>query len=72
MPISRLAAGPRICIGNNFALMEAALLLATIARRFRLRLAKGAGVTPAHPDAAAGAGDQSRGHGAAIMSFRSL
>lgn len=38
--------GPRICIGNNFALMEAALLLATIARRFRLRLAKDAVVTP--------------------------
>ncbi len=28
--------GPRICIGNNFALMEAALLLATIARKYRL------------------------------------
>lgn len=28
--------GPRICIGNNFAMMEAVLLLATIARRFRL------------------------------------
>jgi cytochrome P450 len=38
--------GPRICIGNNFALMEAALLLATIARRFRLPLAPGAVVTP--------------------------
>ncbi|MFD2369177.1 cytochrome P450 [Brevibacillus sp. GCM10020057] len=32
--------GPRVCIGNNFALMEAALLLATIAQRFRLRLAE--------------------------------
>lgn len=30
--------GPRICIGNNFALMEAALLLATIAQRYRMRL----------------------------------
>mgnify|MGYP001450170022 CR=1 FL=1 len=30
--------GPRICIGNNFALMEAALLLATIAQTYRLRL----------------------------------
>ena len=37
--------GPRLCIGNNFALMEAALLLATIARRFRLRLASDAVVT---------------------------
>jgi cytochrome P450 len=30
--------GPRQCIGNTFALMEAALILATIARKFRLRL----------------------------------
>lgn len=29
-------AGPRICIGNGFALMEAPLVLATIGRRFRL------------------------------------
>jgi cytochrome P450 len=28
--------GPRQCIGNNFAMMEAALLLATIAQRFRI------------------------------------
>src|SRR5262245_7963816 len=27
--------GPRVCIGNNFAMIEAALLLAEIARRFR-------------------------------------
>lgn len=32
--------GPRVCIGNNFALMEAALLLATIAQRYRLRLSE--------------------------------
>jgi cytochrome P450 len=38
--------GPRICIGNNFALMEAALVLATIAQKFRLRLAPDANVTP--------------------------
>lgn len=30
--------GPRICIGNRFAMMEAVLLLACIARRFRLVL----------------------------------
>ncbi|MGQ0713778.1 MAG: cytochrome P450 [Gemmatimonadaceae bacterium] len=30
--------GPRICIGNRFAMMEAVLLLACIARRFRLKL----------------------------------
>jgi cytochrome P450 len=38
--------GPRICIGNAFAQMEAVLLLATIARRYRLALAPGATVTP--------------------------
>lgn len=38
--------GPRICIGNHFALMEAALMLATIARRYRLELAPGALVEP--------------------------
>jgi cytochrome P450 len=31
--------GPRICIGEQFAWMEGVLLLATIARRWRLRLA---------------------------------
>jgi cytochrome P450 len=28
--------GPRICIGNSFAMMEAVLVLATIARKFKL------------------------------------
>ncbi|MXQ14816.1 cytochrome P450 [Microvirga makkahensis] len=28
--------GPRICIGNRFAMMEATLILATVAQRFRL------------------------------------
>ena len=37
--------GPRICIGNGFALMEAVLLLATIARRFRPRVPADAKVT---------------------------
>lgn len=32
-------AGPRICIGNSFALMEAHLIIATISQRYRLRLA---------------------------------
>lgn len=30
--------GPRVCIGNTFAMLEATLLLATIARRFSVRL----------------------------------
>jgi cytochrome P450 len=33
--------GPRVCIGSAFATMEAVLLLATIAARFRPRLAPG-------------------------------
>jgi cytochrome P450 len=33
--------GPRQCIGNFFATMEAVLVLATVAQRFRLRLAPG-------------------------------
>ena len=33
--------GPRICIGNRFALMESALILATIAQRFRLECRTG-------------------------------
>jgi cytochrome P450 len=34
-------AGPRICIGEPFAWMEGALLLATIARRWRMRMVPG-------------------------------
>lgn len=30
--------GPRVCIGNSFAMMEARLMLATMARRYQLRL----------------------------------
>ena len=33
--------GPRQCIGNTFAMMEAVLILATIAQRFRLTLVPG-------------------------------
>ena len=33
--------GPRVCIGNHFAMMEAVLILATIARRYRLNLEPG-------------------------------
>ena len=38
--------GPRQCIGNSFATMEAVLLLATIAQRFRLAMVPGQRVTP--------------------------
>lgn len=38
--------GPRQCIGEQFAWMEAELLLATIARRYRLKLAPGARIEP--------------------------
>jgi cytochrome P450 len=36
--------GPRLCIGNSFALMEMALVLATVAPRFRFTLEAGVDV----------------------------
>jgi cytochrome P450 len=38
--------GPRICIGNSFAMMEAVLLLATIARTFRIAPTSASPVEP--------------------------
>ncbi|HZS03367.1 MAG TPA: cytochrome P450 [Blastocatellia bacterium] len=38
--------GPRLCIGNSFALMEAVLLLATVAQKFRLKLVPGQTIRP--------------------------
>jgi len=38
--------GPRQCIGNSFALMEAILILATVAQKFRLKLVPGHAVVP--------------------------
>ena len=38
--------GPRQCIGSSFALMEATLILATVAQKFRFRLVPGHPVTP--------------------------
>jgi cytochrome P450 len=38
--------GPRLCIGRQFATLEATLLLATIARRFRLRPADDGPIIP--------------------------
>lgn len=39
-------AGPRICIGNHFALMEAHFLLALLVSRYRLSLVPGTHVVP--------------------------
>lgn len=35
------AAGQRVCIGNNFSLLESHILLALLAQRFEPRLAEG-------------------------------
>jgi cytochrome P450 len=38
--------GARVCIGNGFAMMETALVLATVVPRYRFRLVPGHAVTP--------------------------
>jgi cytochrome P450 len=38
--------GPRVCIGNSFAMMEARLILATVARHYRLRLDRDEPIRP--------------------------
>jgi cytochrome P450 len=38
--------GPRVCIGNTFALMEGTLVLAAVAQRFRVELVPGQTVVP--------------------------
>ena len=38
--------GPRICIGNSFALAESQVVVAAIAQRYRVRLAPGHMVKP--------------------------
>ena len=38
--------GPRMCIGNSFALMEAAILLAAVAQRFEVALVPGQTIAP--------------------------
>jgi cytochrome P450 len=43
MPFS---GGPRQCIGNNFAILEAVLILATLAQEFVPRIAKGYALEP--------------------------
>lgn len=39
-------AGPRLCIGHAFAMMEGVLMLATLSRRFRLELVPGHPIVP--------------------------
>lgn len=43
---AREGGGPRICIGNSFALMEATLVVATVMQRYRLDLVPGQTVEP--------------------------
>jgi cytochrome P450 len=38
--------GPRVCIGNHFALLESVLVLATLAQRFRVDLQPGYRIDP--------------------------
>ena len=38
--------GPRICIGNGFALLEGRLVLATLAQKYRLRAEPGQHIVP--------------------------
>jgi cytochrome P450 len=38
--------GPRICIGNSFAMMEAKIILASVVQRYRLTLARSKHVVP--------------------------
>ncbi len=38
--------GPRVCIGNTFALLEGPLVLATIAQRFRVELVPDRTIVP--------------------------
>jgi cytochrome P450 len=38
--------GPRVCIGNSLALMEAVLVVATVVPRFRLTLVPGQEIKP--------------------------
>jgi cytochrome P450 len=39
-------AGPRVCFGNAFAMMEARLILATVAQRYKLSLEPDQNVVP--------------------------
>ena len=64
--------GPRVCIGNNFALMEATLILATIARQYRLNLAPDARIAPLahnHPEARFRSQDGRAGKAASFLKY---
>jgi cytochrome P450 len=39
-------AGPRVCIGNHFALMEGPIILSALARRLSFEIAQGAAIEP--------------------------
>ncbi len=56
--------GPRICIGNGFAMAETLTILATVTQRWRISLAPDRAVKPRRPDHVA-AGDRRMGHGRA-------
>ncbi|MDX1947147.1 MAG: cytochrome P450 [Pirellulaceae bacterium] len=40
--------GPRVCVGNHFAMLEGTLVIATIASRYRLQIVPGQTIVP-HP-----------------------
>jgi cytochrome P450 len=40
------SAGPRICLGNNFALIESQIIVGTLLSQFRVRLADSGPITP--------------------------
>jgi cytochrome P450 len=42
----RFGGAPRVCIGNGFAMMEARLILATVAQRYKLSLEPGQDIRP--------------------------
>lgn len=38
--------GPRVCLGNNFALLEAAIVIAMVSQQYRMRLVPGQQIRP--------------------------
>ena len=62
--------GPRVCIGNTFALMEAALILATVGQRYRFTLASDAAGRVQPADHAAAEGRHPGGPAAAVRRMK--